>query len=371
MLRYSKTMQDSSPRDVCLPVAIIAAACVALLGMAAISVYELGAFDWHPAREERAAFSTYHYARTALSVLLSLVLVAATARPWLRPDAADIRPLEPNEIRNGYIVAALAAAATALLVWSPNLFHWFAREDNILEWLAPLFVLTGAWFFFSAGLRHARQRPEGFGPILIRVLVPLSFAGLYFLIGMEEVSWGQRIFGFETPEGIAERNWQSEFNLHNIHTDIAEFVFYLGTGVFLIVLPLAHPSLRRWRPVKFFADFVPNRSVAALSAPMVFFSYGHWNLVPIQMLTFVTLLAMIIFAIGASRRGWVGESRLFAALALLIAVGQILVLIFGSQMIDVPDATEFREFFIPLGLFAFAAYYYFDVTPRARAATPA
>ena len=32
----------------------------------------------------------------------------------------------------------------------------------------------------------------------------------------EEISWGQRIFGFSTPDSLAEINVQTEFNLHNI-----------------------------------------------------------------------------------------------------------------------------------------------------------
>ncbi|QLC23761.1 hypothetical protein HFP57_01075 [Parasphingopyxis algicola] len=346
----------------------MAAALLAIVGIVATSAYELGAFGWHPAREESAAFSTYHLARMALSAALAGILTAALARPWLQSESADIAPLWPAEIRNGVMVTAIAAAATAILVWNPALFHWLAREDNILEWLSALFVLAGAIFFLVAALRQARSPLGGVGATLLRVLIPLGFAGLFFLIAMEEISWGQRILGFETPDRIAERNWQSEFNFHNIHTDIAELVYYTGTGLFLIVLPFAWPALRDWRPLAYFADFIPNRSVAALSAPMVYFSYGHWNLVPIQMLVFFTLFAMLVFAVGAARRGQVGETRLFAAIALLIGIGQALVLAYGPQMLDVPDATEFRELFLSAGLFAFAAYYLFDVAPRTRTA---
>ena len=111
----------------------------------------------------------------------------------------------------------------------------------------------------------------------------------------------------------------------------------------------------------FIADFIPNRAVAMLTAPMVIFSYGHWNLVPLQFLTIATFFAMLLFAIGAKRAGQIGEHRLFSAIAALIVIGQLLVLLFGPQMLDVPDATEFRELFISIGLFAFAAYYAFDV----------
>ncbi|QLC21137.1 hypothetical protein HFP51_02415 [Parasphingopyxis sp. CP4] len=344
-----------------IPAQLLIATIVVGVGMAAVSLLEYTAFDWHPAREEPAGFTPYHFGRMAVSALLAIILVAACAKPWLAEQLPARKKLWPAEMRNGIVVAAIAAAAVAILAWNPNLFHWFAREDNVLEWLSALFILIGALFFLYAAARSSRQGVSGPGKFFSTLLIPIGFAGLFFLIGMEEISWGQRLLGFETPESLAERNWQQEFNFHNIHTDLFELAYYLGTGAFLIILPLAAPPLRSWPAFDFFADFVPNRSVAMLTAPGVIFSYGHWNLVPLQFLTFATLFAMLIFAVSAKRDGRTGEYRLFGAVAALIAIGQLIVLLYGPQMLDVPDATEFRELFISIGLFAFAAYYAFDV----------
>lgn len=362
-------MFDTKPDATAMHMAILVAASAALIGMGAISIYELSAFGWHPAREEPAEFSNYHFARMLFSMLLSAFLTAVLARPWLSGAANGVAALDPTEIRNGALTATMAVIAIAVLAWNPPLFHWFAREDNILEWVSALFVLVGAVFLALAVLRRAQEPFDGFSAIFVGLLIPAGFAGLYFLIGMEEISWGQRIFGFETPDTIAARNWQSEFNFHNIHTDISELAYYFGTGLFLIVLPLAWPALRHWKPASHLSDFFPNRAVAALSAPMVIFSYGHWSLVPIQLLTFIALFAMLYFALNAHRRGERAEARLFAGIAALIAVGQILILYLGPNMLDLPDATEFRELFISIGLFAFAAYYYFGAAQDGRTPT--
>ena len=37
-----------------------------------------------------------------------------------------------------------------------------------------------------------------------------------FVVGMEEISWGQRLIGFEEPQFWSEHNLQSEFTLHNL-----------------------------------------------------------------------------------------------------------------------------------------------------------
>ena len=46
----------------------------------------------------------------------------------------------------------------------------------------------------------------------------LIFFVLAFIFGAgEEISWGQRLFNFETPESIETVNAQREFNLHNLN----------------------------------------------------------------------------------------------------------------------------------------------------------
>jgi hypothetical protein len=44
----------------------------------------------------------------------------------------------------------------------------------------------------------------------------IAWAVLMFIFMGEEISWGQRIFGFETLESLAKINKQNEFNFHNI-----------------------------------------------------------------------------------------------------------------------------------------------------------
>lgn len=42
--------------------------------------------------------------------------------------------------------------------------------------------------------------------------------------GGEEINWGQRIIGFETPAFLANPNIQGEFNLHNIREYDENFI---------------------------------------------------------------------------------------------------------------------------------------------------
>jgi hypothetical protein len=106
---------------------------------------------------------------------------------------------------------------------------------------------------------------------------------------------------------------------------------------------------------RWLGEFVPGRWVAAASASLSIFNYGMWNVIPMQMTFFLTLLALAAWARAAARRGDRGESWLFAALALAVAVGQAAFLLRGHTMPDIWDASEYKELFIALGLACWAA----------------
>lgn len=53
-------------------------------------------------------------------------------------------------------------------------------------------------------------------PTSTRALFAFLAVGIFLIIG-EEISWGQRIFDFQTPAELVEANRQAEANLHNIY----------------------------------------------------------------------------------------------------------------------------------------------------------
>ncbi|HWB56161.1 MAG TPA: hypothetical protein VG479_04405 [Gaiellaceae bacterium] len=61
-------------------------------------------------------------------------------------------------------------------------------------------------------------------------LAYVLFGLLCFFIAGEEIAWGQRLFGFGTPERLEEINRQEEVTVHNIGD-----VQSLGNAVFLLV----------------------------------------------------------------------------------------------------------------------------------------
>ncbi len=116
-----------------------------------------------------------------------------------------------------YLLASLPALivlAFGILWWMPGtrLWAWEVSDEN-----HPVELLTFATLLVGGllGLHFARQLMKARTGWWIWLFYAVFSLGL-LLIAMEEISWGQWFFKFDTPEAIAWRNKQRELNLHNI-----------------------------------------------------------------------------------------------------------------------------------------------------------
>ncbi len=82
-------------------------------------------------------------------------------------------------------------------------------EDRAVEWIT--FAGFLAAFGLCAAALRAFRRMDAFGRAYMAGL-----ALFFFMCAGEEISWGQRVFGFATPERVLRYNEQGEFNLHNL-----------------------------------------------------------------------------------------------------------------------------------------------------------
>jgi hypothetical protein len=132
----------------------------------------------------------------------------------------------------------MVIAAGFLFYHDALLYKSLTVEDGVVEYLTALGFLIGG--IFALLLTNKRNF---FTNSLVRntfiagcILVGLS---LFFVAG-EEISWGQRILGIETPEAIAEQNRQGEINLHNSEAFwpyVYSAYFYVGLygiGVWIV-----------------------------------------------------------------------------------------------------------------------------------------
>lgn len=83
----------------------------------------------------------------------------------------------------------------------------FFAEDHLGEWLQVAFCLA----IGVVALKTFRLTSRKW------LSASLLFAGLGMIfVGGEEISWGQRVFNFQSSEFFFLRNYQNETNLHNL-----------------------------------------------------------------------------------------------------------------------------------------------------------
>jgi hypothetical protein len=170
-----------------------------------------------------------------LCLLLSLTLVFTLPRVSARLDHSGPDPRPSRRTVGGLYAGGILSLALLVVVLSyvaPVAYIYAITEDYWVEHATFVaFMLAGGFFLWAAVLEPDYRR-----------LGPLAFALAAVFVGMEEVSWGQRIVGFETPELLEAYNYQGELTLHNIwfprHTVVGTVVMLFGVLV---------PTLgRRW-----------------------------------------------------------------------------------------------------------------------------
>ena len=122
------------------------------------------------------------------------------------------------------------------------LAHRMLKENHLVELLTFVSLL----FAGIIGLKLAWKTWRHKRGILVTGFYVLFSIGL-LLVAMEEVSWGQWFFGFETPSAIKAVNKQGELNFHNmpaLHApcEFLRVAFGLG-GLFGV-------WLSSWRPTR-------------------------------------------------------------------------------------------------------------------------
>src|SRR3989337_1463479 len=137
-------------------------------------------------------------------------------------------------------VIALSGVIAAIL--GKGVYKWYIQEDGPVEDLQVLFWALASIFCILT-IRKLWQS----GDQWIALLYIGVFIFILFTIG-EEISWGQRIFGWVTPSNLEELNRQGETNLHNLRgLEKLLRLAQLLIGAYGTFMPLValHPSFLR------------------------------------------------------------------------------------------------------------------------------
>jgi hypothetical protein len=244
---------------------------------------------------------------------------------------------------------AAAAAFLALLFASPYQFFAQAREDALLETVQVCMLFAAAGLFAYRYLRGLL----GLAARTYLVATALLALGL-LLVAMEEISWGQRIFGLETT-GIFVSNGQAETNLHNFGTHQVELLYYFGLFVGLVLLAYLGSRAALPRRLRGLSGIVPSTAVLLAAVPAVAFNYGEWDQLTVQLAVFTTLAILVAYLVSALRGRLGLRSAVLPAIALigLVAV-QVALLIEGDSMLRWWQNAEYKELLVALALLLWA-----------------
>lgn len=142
-----------------------------------------------------------------------------------------------------WVVAALCAlgvgSALVLQYWFPVAYAGLVMEDGFGE-QASFFC----WISVSILLAHSKSLRKK--PAII------AFAVGSFVIAMEEISWGQRVIGLDTPSALDRFNYQGELTVHNLEAirplfQYQPYLISLAVLVGTFALPWAMKASPRFR----------------------------------------------------------------------------------------------------------------------------
>jgi hypothetical protein len=177
------------------------------------------------------------------------------------------------------------ALVAATFTFRP-MFYWLLSEDHLVEWLQFALCLLAAVVSVPAAAGMARRRRWASAAVLAAIALGcLGLAG-------EEISWGQRVFGFTNTLG--DHNRQGEFNVHNVDSEGGipiEELFRIGE-MFLGLVGAFLPLLTRWQPARQHGGFWQVVSPPLFLAPafLAVFAYRFFRLlVPAEISALVKL----------------------------------------------------------------------------------
>jgi hypothetical protein len=113
-----------------------------------------------------------------------------------------------------------------------SFIHLIYQEDGLLESLTVLaLVISGVNLFRSARLAVLDSNDKR------NVFLLFFMATFCWLVAMEEISWGQRIFLWDTPFAMQKMNSQNETNLHNLSANCTQLeqIFTVCFSLILLV----------------------------------------------------------------------------------------------------------------------------------------
>ena len=255
-----------------------------------------------------------------------------------------------------WLTVTLSILSALLFFFFPNLSRSLGEEDNIIEWISFLFLIAS--FFLLIRILLFNRIWERDDPMVAIGLLLLTF--LFFFMAMEEISWGQRLFGLTTPE-VFDSNSQKEINVHNFFTTEADTIYYIGLCFILVFLPYAklqNPNVFSLRILKV---FIPRPHLIIIGAMPFAFHYNKWNLLFTQIWFFTAVTILVAMVFTKQNRNL---RHFFLISVMLIVIIQVAILCGNNSnpVFETGRIAEYKELLSQIGLLAYVADLRYRIT---------
>lgn len=233
-------------------------------------------------------------------------------------------------------------------------FTRLIAEDSLIESLTAVLLLSAGILLFVTGRMERKA--------LRRWIYVLGGIVVLFIAG-EEISWGQRIFGYPTPDWISERNYQREFTVHNLYVLGASLEHGFRYGVHLLCLMACMAFFTGRERIR----GIPVPSILLTLSLLTTHSYTaeglHSDLIPVALGALSgpqnTLICLIIiFALFCRQY----ELLIFSAAAILLSLALVVVNhleIFLSK----GSRYEVFEYLVTLGILCYSFELFLNQRP--------
>lgn len=241
------------------------------------------------------------------------------------------------------MVLLLSVACPAIFIGSSSFFYRLGKENGPVELLSAIFCFCASASYTATYLTLRRSSLK----VRQKHLLPAVLAFLLFCTGMEEISWGQQFFFFQTPD-IFAGNTQGETNLHNYATNLSENIYYCSSFLYLVLLPFLLRSNRISGAGR--SGLLPG-DLSIMTASVIYaYNYDMWNGILTQLTFFMTASILVSSAPDISQKRKKQLISIPGALLATCLATQLIWLFFGDRFVRIWDVTEFKELFIPLAL---------------------
>lgn len=144
--------------------------------------------------------------------------------------------------------AAATVAVLFFVLWvqlSPKTLGPLTNEDGPIENVSAWMYLISVIAFLIAAKRsdYLKSKETRWAYFMI-----LAWAALAFMCFGEEISWGQRIIGYDAPDAVKAINAQQEFTVHNLYDFASGGGTYRYLSIFVVLTGLVFPliALSNW-----------------------------------------------------------------------------------------------------------------------------